>query len=34
LTRFRKTVTIGVAGILHAIEFKSQVVVPESVTLR
>lgn len=30
--RFRKTVTVGVAGIRHVIEFNSQVVLPESVS--
>lgn len=30
--RFRKTVTVGVAGIRHAIEFRTEVVVPEAVS--
>lgn len=30
--RFRKTVTIGVFGLRHVIEFRSEVVIPESIT--
>lgn len=30
--RFRKTVTVGVAGIRHALEFRTEVVVPEPVS--
>lgn len=30
--RFRKTVTVGVFGIRHAIEFRSEIVVPESLS--